>query len=68
MLDKDAVNAVMKYGKAEYNRGLSDGLAVAEKIRDWLATIQPPRKWANEVAGWATKEIDATRERNGSGG
>jgi hypothetical protein len=41
---------------AAHQRGLSDGLAVARKIRDWL-TRQPDREWQRQVREWADAEI-----------
>ena len=45
-----------------YERGLADGLAVADRICDWL-TLQPPRKWAQKVRGWGLAAIKKAREK-----
>lgn len=54
--------AVSNYGRSEYRRGLADGLAVAEKICGWL-TMQPPRKWAQEIRGWGLEAIKKARKK-----
>jgi len=49
--DRDTFDAALaRLLKSEYQRGLEDGLQVADKICGWL-TIQPPRKWAEQIHG-----------------
>jgi hypothetical protein len=42
--------------RESHRRGLTEGLAVARKIRDWL-TRQPDREWQRQVREWADAEI-----------
>jgi hypothetical protein len=42
--------------------GFEAGIAVAEKIIDWL-NVQPPRKWAQQIRAWGQAEIDKARKQ-----
>jgi len=55
-------NAVAQVEQDAYQRRLADGLAVAERICDWL-NMQPPRKWAQEVREWGLAAIKKAREK-----
>ena len=52
--------ALIDLERAAYQRGLADGLAVADRIRGWL-TRQPDRRWQAEVRGWADQAIGEAR-------
>jgi hypothetical protein len=47
--------------RAEYQRGLRDGLEVAYQIRDWL-TRQPDTRWQRQVRTWAERAIAKARK------
>ena len=48
----------------EYQRGLNDGLNVAESIHGWL-TRTPDTNRQAETRDWARKAIDRTRREKG---
>jgi hypothetical protein len=66
MLDITKQHELLKhledYGNKCYQKGLEDGLRVAETICGWL-NIQPPRKYAQKIRKWGKKAIE--RARNG---
>lgn len=47
----------------EYQRGLNEGLWVADKIAGYL-TKQPQPQWMKQIHEWAIKEITKKREKN----
>ena len=54
--------AIVQVEQEAYQRGLYDGLTVAERICDWL-NMQPPRKWAQKIHGWGLAAIKKAREK-----
>ncbi len=52
---------LMQVDREAYQRGLADGLKVADHICDWL-TMQPPRKWAEKVREWGLAAIKKARK------
>lgn len=54
--------AIEEYCGRCFDIGLEQGLAVAEKILNWLRR-EPDNKWQKEVRGWAEKEIKACKEK-----
>jgi hypothetical protein len=57
----DVAAAIQPFLDHEYQRGLDDGLKVAEKIVGWL-TRKPDTAWQKQVREWAETEIRKARE------
>jgi len=55
-------DAVAQVSQEAYQRGLAEGLKVAERICDWL-NMQPPRRWAEKVREWGLAEIRKARKK-----
>ena len=56
--------AVEQYGKEQFNAGLLEGLAVAEKIQGWL-TAQPDSARQRQQREWAANAIAEIKQRYG---
>lgn len=52
------------YRAESYRAGLKVGLAVAEKAAGYL-TIQPPRKWAEQIRQWVEADIAKAKKQYG---
>ena len=62
---KDGFALARAIASRSYDRGLDDGLAVAECIVYWLGDRLPQRKYAIEAAEWGQAAIDAARKGEG---